>query len=237
MRRGVLIAGALAMIAVLFWQATRSPSSGGVARSVELAPPAAVFQPRQRPRWEPPSAVRPLETRPEAKAPAPPSVPTARIQDPAAPARLKLLESVLEAGDDNDPRLDRDFDDLSDADKRLFRKKYREVPAERRNARGTIVYLLGRNLKSPEDWAFLRAVASEAPCLSLADCSKAAKDGDDHRSLGAEVSLAYPALVALKQAEWALQKDPREAWSVIRAAKESQIPAVAKAAAELERRR
>ncbi|MFA6316262.1 MAG: hypothetical protein WC943_02500 [Elusimicrobiota bacterium] len=150
-------------------------------------------------------------------------------------AKLRTLSEILLSRNDNDPRLDRDFNDLSPAAKELFRRMYRELPEERRNERGTIVFLLGRNLSSPEDWAFLRSVATEPPCLSMADCSKpgrAAGHGGD------EVTLAYPSLVALKSAEGAFVLGSRaakdEALAVILAAKSSKTPAVTRLARALE---
>jgi hypothetical protein len=119
---------------------------------------------------------------------------------------LATLEEILRSKSDNDPRLDSDFNALSAETKRLFRRKYHQIPLERRNERGTIVSLLGRsNLRAPEDWAFLREVAAEPPCLSLSNCSKKPKPGGDEEAEGDEVTLAYTSLVALKQAEHALE--------------------------------
>lgn len=109
---------------------------------------------------------------------------------------LRALDAVLAAKDDNAPRLDRDFDALSEAAKAAFRRRYAELPREALNERGTVVYLLGRNMKTAADWEFLRAVVAEAPCRSLADCAREDAAGGS----GDEVTLAYPALVALKRA-------------------------------------
>lgn len=141
---------------------------------------------------------------------------------------LRRLEDVLRAGNDNDPRLDRDFQGLSPQAKELFRAKYRSLPPERRNERGTIVYLLGMNLSSTDDWAFLKEVVGEPPCLSLADCSKRAVGG----GLGEEVTLAYPSLVALRQAQRALE----QAAGVVEAAEASKAPAVARMVARMGKR-
>lgn len=154
-----------------------------------------------------------------------------------ARARLRALEDVLQASNDNDPRLDRDFKALSLEAKRLFREKYRSVAPERRNERGTIVYLLGMNLSSSSDWAFLREVVGEPACLSLADCSR--KDGGGGAP-GDEVTLAYPALVALRQAQRALEEarggvEAKEAMSVIRAARASRMPAVVRMLGRIDR--
>ena len=103
----------------------------------------------------------------------------------------------MRSKNDNDPRLDAEFNALTEATKARFRARYSALPAEDRNGRGTIVYLLGRNMKSPGDWEFLRSVVAEPPCRSLADCSAPAGTGGP----GDEVTLAYPALVALKRAQ------------------------------------
>jgi hypothetical protein len=150
------------------------------------------------------------------------------------PGKAALLDEILLSRDDNDPRLDREFNALTPDEKGLFREKYRALPPESRNQRGTIVYLLGKSLSAAEDWAFLREVAGEAPCLSLADCAKPSAAGGS--GPGDAVTLAYPALVALKQAERVLAEGGQardEAMSVIRAAKASRVPKVTQAAARL----
>ncbi|MBI5209703.1 MAG: hypothetical protein HY927_07025 [Elusimicrobia bacterium] len=166
------------------------------------------------------------------------------VPPPAAVSgpRLKLetLEDILRSRNDNDPRLDRDFNDLSPEAKRLFRRKYAELPPESRNDRGTIVYLLGKNLDDAEDWRFLRDVAGEPPCLNLAGCSTEPAPGLA-KAFGEDVTLAYPSLVALKQAQRVLEGPPTperraEALAVVAAGKGSRMRAVADLAAGLERR-
>jgi len=157
---------------------------------------------------------------------------------PEAERKLALLEEVLRERDDNDPRLDSAFDGLSLEAKRLFRARYARTRRELLNERGTIVYLLGRNLETPEDWAFLREVVREAPCLSLTDCSRAPAAGTPGQP-GDEVTLAYPALVALRQAKGALERArggglaAAQASSVIALANASKVPAVARVAARM----
>ena len=156
---------------------------------------------------------------------------TARASVAASSDHEAILDDILRARDDNDPRLDSAFNSLPPETRLRFQRKYRALPPESRNQRGTIVYLLGKNLSSAEDWAFLREVAAEPPCLSLGDCSKASADGGDS---GDGVTLAYPALVALKQAERLLSSSRTEALSVARAGKASRVPAVAEAASRLD---
>ena len=139
------------------------------------------------------------------------------------------LDEILASRNDNDPRLDRDFLGLPDETKREFRAKYRAFARERLNERGTIVYLLGKNLTAPEDWDFFIEVAAEPPCLSLADCSKRSGEAG---ALGDEVTLAYPSLVALRQA--ARAGSGNEARKVLGAGKASKSRAVARLAASLD---
>ena len=198
----------------------RSPSS--VSSGLDLG------RPDRAPASAPAPAVPPREA-------AASVLPTARRSVPQDKAAL--LDEVLRARNDSDPRLESAFNGLSVETRRSFRETYRRLPPEKRNQRGTIVYLLGKNLAAAEDWAFLREVAGESPCLSLADCSKA--DPDD--SVGDETTLSYPALVALVQAERVLKENRssesrREALSVILAGKRSAAPVVAEEAARLEGR-
>lgn len=158
-------------------------------------------------------------------------------QKAEARARLDALEDILRSRNDNDPRLDREFNALSREAKSLFRRKYRELPPERRNDRGIIIHLLGRNIRAAEDWEFLREAALEPACLSLADCAKSPAPSEGPHSTDDEVTLAYPSLVALEQARKALDASPgkREALELISAAKNSQAPAVVRRAERLER--
>lgn len=157
---------------------------------------------------------------------------------PDALVKLGILDDILRSRNDNDPRLDSEFNELSPQAKELFRGTYGGLRPEKRNERGTIVYLLGKNLNAAEDWAFLRKVVTEPPCLSLSDCSKKPAPGGGEEALGDEVTLAYPCLVALKSAQRMLEaaKDPgqiKEAQSVVAAAKTSKVPAVVKLAEKI----
>ncbi|MFA6583314.1 MAG: hypothetical protein WCS77_03370 [Elusimicrobiaceae bacterium] len=149
--------------------------------------------------------------------------------------KLAVLDEIFLSKNDNDPRLDTEFNNISPELGNALRSKYRALPRESLNERGTIVFLLRKNM-SREDWAFLKQVAAEPPCLSLADCAKGEKLTGGHRELGLEISLSYPAMVALKQAELALteEQSAQAALEVIRAGKTSKAPVVADTAARLE---
>ena len=114
--------------------------------------------------------------------------------------QLHILNEILDSRDDNDPRLDRDLRILSPSSKILFKEKYHRLAAEKLNEKGTIVFLLGRNLQDKNDFTFFNDVLSEAPCYSLADCkSKSRSDESDAiAENGNEVTLSYPQIVALK---------------------------------------
>ncbi len=165
------------------------------------------------------------------------------IVAPGDVAKAQLLDTILKAKNDNDPRLDRELRVLSEGAKEIIRGRYAKFPTERRNERGTIVFLLGRNLTSESDFQFLHSVLSEAPCLSLADC-KAELPGSTasenlHHDLGTGVTLAYPQLVALKSIENYLagsrQTDSNTAAAIrdLETARQSQITRVATMADEI----
>lgn len=237
-------ASALILLAALLWWGKRVKPPERVP--VALPMPEA----SRRPPVPAGPVLRPVSRPPDA-APALPREPAASTATPAlrAPAarpgvgedQVRVLDEILRARNDNDPRLESAFNGLPPATRRVFREKYRRLPPEKRNQRGTIVYLLGKNLAAPEDWAFLREVAGEPPCLSMADCGKAVPGEAGRDDSGDEVTLAYPALVALVQAERVLSgggsaASRSEALAVVRAGKASGAPAVAEMASRLEKR-
>jgi hypothetical protein len=113
-----------------------------------------------------------------------------------------ILTQILASKNDNDKRLDTEFKNLSPGTKFLLKQKYASLPAEARNERGTIVFLLGRDLASSgtvEDFKFFDEVGAEPPCQSLGDCSKETKAGpeDSHEETTIGVTLSYPQQVLL----------------------------------------
>jgi hypothetical protein len=128
-------------------------------------------------------------------------------------AQLRILDEVLAAHNDNDPRLDRELRALSPAAKALMRGRYAALATEKRNQRGTIVFLVGRDLSSADDVGFLHSVLTEPPCLSLSNCSVENKGSlapeDHHHDAANEVTLAYPQLVAIKAIEAYLDRSGR----------------------------
>lgn len=116
--------------------------------------------------------------------------------------KVALLQEILTSKNDNDPRLDKEFLNLSEKTKALFRDKYSQLPLEKRNERGTIVFLLGKNLTSESDFQFLESVLKEPPCYNLEDCSRSTGTADPHsEGMGSEITLAYPQVVSLKVIE------------------------------------
>lgn len=120
--------------------------------------------------------------------------------------QLAVLDEVARSRNDNDPRLDSELRLLGKGARQELRKRYAALAPERRNERGTIVFLLGRNLRAAQDFAFLKGVLAEPPCLSLSDCSSAPSKVDPHLSDIDERTLAYPSLVALYAVEQLLSR-------------------------------
>ena len=192
------------------------------------------------------------DEQPKEKEVMPPSEAKSAVSPPALSEKtlrsLRVLNEVLASKNDNDPRLDQEFRKLSPELKLALRAKYENLSLEDRNGRGTIVFLLGREISTPEDLEFLHAVLSEPPCLSLSDCAKEtveSRGGDEDSSLGVSTTLAYPQLVGLvsldkllsKAGANGLEREMRDAaWKIVDAAKGSPIAAVAKRAAEIERK-
>ena len=118
--------------------------------------------------------------------------------------QFQTHSQILKAKNDNDPRLDSELRHLSPEAKRLFEAHYAGLAAESRNERGTIVFLIGRDLKTDADIDFLTGVFAEPPCLSMGNCHEApahSKHDDEHFESANDVSLAYPQLAGLKQIE------------------------------------
>lgn len=161
--------------------------------------------------------------------------------DPQTQKQLQILEEILASHNDNDPRMDHDLMVLSENTKSKFRDKYKSLPAEKRNDRGTIVFLLGRNMTSAADFDFMKDVLSEPPCLSLSDCSTTevggdSKGHDEHQGSGFAMVLAYPQIVALHSLQGYLNNKSSDATMSDRArdlisdAKHSRVSEVSKMA-------
>jgi hypothetical protein len=161
--------------------------------------------------------------------------------------KIKILDDILTSQNDNDPRLDSEFRSLTPEDKAALRARYRTLSAEERNGRGTIVFLLGREIRSIGDVQFLAEVLLEKPCLSLANCSQdagSASGEQAHLEGAVNISLAYPELVSLRAIEKLLTKMTsgalpsesslrEELTRVLQSATHSAVPVVARKATEL----
>jgi len=113
-----------------------------------------------------------------------------------------ILSQIFKSKNDNDPRLDTEFKNLSPGTKYLLKQKYASLPAEARNERGTIVFLLGRDLANSgtaSDFQFFDQVGAEPPCRSLGDCSQETNAGpeDSHEETAIGVTLSYPQQVLM----------------------------------------
>ncbi len=161
---------------------------------------------------------------------------------------VKELDSILASKNDNDRRLDTDFRNLTPGAKTALIQRYQQMASEARNDRGTIVFLIGRELNRPEDFHFLAQVALEQPCLSLADCKQEMHQTPEevHEQAAISVTLAYPQHVAMKSLENLLNQqqgatDPdkskiAQALSTLDAMGNSPLPFIAQKAADLKSR-
>lgn len=158
---------------------------------------------------------------PSAPAPKTRSKPGTRVsQDPArekdlreAARKVTILTEILDSKNDNDPRLDREFNQLTPTSKTALSQKYEALPAEARNEKGTVVFLLGRSLSNETDLSFMKQVLNEPTCLSLDDCSKPDRNPatDPDFSNGVNITLDYPKITALKSLENYIQRNPESA--------------------------
>ena len=154
--------------------------------------------------------------------------------------KMAILKEIFSTHNDNDPRMDTELLKLSPELKQAMVEFYRADPPEKLNERGTIVFLLGRNISSKEDVDFIQGVMMEKPCMSLADCSKVATGGSDEEShLEAinETTASYPQLNGLKALIADYKKNANEAngdrelaereWNALREATRSANPRIA----------
>ena len=117
-----------------------------------------------RPRKEaiPESAAPAVRTPvPAAPAPAPPVAPPSAPEKTPAQGKVALLGEILASHNDNDPRLDTEFRNLDAAAKAALVEYYAGLPLTQANARGTVVFLLGREIRAKADLPFFRRVLEE----------------------------------------------------------------------------
>ncbi|MBC7398249.1 MAG: hypothetical protein H7333_12475 [Bdellovibrionales bacterium] len=115
--------------------------------------------------------------------------------------KLVVLQQILSSHNDNDPRMDTELTNLNVSVKKAMVQYYAEMPAEKRNDRGTIVFLIGRELNSKADLDFMKSVLMEKPCLSLKNCDETAEaaNGEDEHLEGINATTAnYPQLNAIR---------------------------------------
>jgi hypothetical protein len=126
----------------------------------------------------------------------------ASVLTPTDQKKLSALKEILESKNDNDPRMDTELANLSPELKKAMVSYYQQMPSEKRNDRGTVVFLISRKITSTEDVEFLKNVLMEEPCLSLSDCSKSAPPATGeaaHLQGISETTANYPQLMAIKQ--------------------------------------
>jgi hypothetical protein len=141
--------------------------------------------------------------------------------------KIVILEEIFRSKNDNDPRFDTELKELSPELKGAFRQRYHSTALEKRNERGTIIFLMARSMCLPsstqaqqvQDLEFLKAVLQEKPCLSLQDCSRdapAPTEEEVHVAGISETTAHYPQLTALNQClscyQRAIEAKPPQTW-------------------------
>lgn len=232
----IFIAGAL-LIAGLFL----------FARKLAAPPPAEISNPDQLDFRDsntlPAAPETAAETAPEAAPAVPPAEPPSTLTAEESRA-WQSFESVLASHNDNDPRLDRDLKSLTPALRAALAVRYQTIPAEERNARGLVVFLIARDLRTADGAEFLKKVYQEEPCLSLDDCSKTGQE-DPHFSGANQTTMNYPQLAGLFQIEKQLSERPEllrdpamraEILDVLKNAENFPVPAVQNKARAIRRK-
>ncbi len=135
-----------------------------------------------------------------------------QVPNPEVAEKLQVLAEIFKSKNDNDPRMDQVLKNLSEPVKLALQKQYSETKMEMRNERGTIAFLIGRELAegrgSLTDVEFLKNILLEKPCLSLLDCSKASTGGsseEEHLEGIHETTAHYPQLMDLRYLKQALE--------------------------------
>lgn len=122
--------------------------------------------------------------------------------------KWKSFEEILKTKNDNDPRMDTQLKKLSPAVHAALYEKYDQIPAEDRNAKGLVIFLVARDINTIDDIQFMKKLYQESPCLSLADCKTIGPD-DPHHSGVNETTLTYPQQSGLYLIEKQLKEKPQ----------------------------
>jgi hypothetical protein len=120
---------------------------------------------------------------------------------PADQQKMKALDEIFTSKNDNDPRIDTELKNFTPEMKAALVSKYTRIPSEHRNEKGTVAFLIGREINSKADVDFLKGILMEKPCLSLGDCNQppAPHTGaDDHYEATNETTARYPQLVSIR---------------------------------------
>jgi hypothetical protein len=122
--------------------------------------------------------------------------------------KLKVLSEIMTSKNDNDPRLDADLKNLSDADKIALKDFYKSLKSESLNERGTVVFLMGRSIQGSEDLDYMKDILAEEPCMSLDNCTAKNVAKDTHLDSMDETTMSYPQQVALESISRYTQAHP-----------------------------
>lgn len=182
------------------------------------------------------------------QAPAPPLLPAPQLGDavaslnPSDKKAWQTLTEIIQSKNDNDPRLDHELKNTSPELHRAFFETYSQLAPENRNGRGTIAFLVARDLKSQQDFDFIEKIFQEEPCLNLADCKVSAPDTNPHTSGMDQTTLNYPQLASLYQLSQQLGSRPEllqnpayreNVLNILKTAENYPVPAVRNKAREI----
>lgn len=144
-----------------------------------------------------------------------------------AEKKVTLLKEILNSKNDNDPRIDTELKVLDNVVKSRLINYYKSLNKEQLNERGTVVFLMGRNLTTPQDLNFLKEVLNEGECLSLSNCTIAEGGSDPHHQGTEATTLAYPQLMALLALDKLLSGNPtaeQKKWALDQLQESSKSP-------------
>jgi hypothetical protein len=181
MNKKVLVAIGIVVIPLIIWSLIPSDDKDQPTNEASEAPQKVIFQVPNQP--------LPVLSQTKQKF----SAPTI--------AKLKILDEIFATKNDNDGRLDTEFNDISPELREALIVSYKSMPKERLNERGTVIFLLGKKIENESDLDFFQEVIAEAPCLSLTDCSTDSTveiPGEAHLAEAQETTLVYPQLMSLR---------------------------------------
>lgn len=111
--------------------------------------------------------------------------------------KLKIVQEILISENDNDPRINTEFENLSLKLKMSLFDQYQALAGEKRKQKALIVLLLSRQIQTNEDVELLKKVFEDQQCLSLQDCKVKTTETDFYNAAMEEIIINYPQMILL----------------------------------------